>query len=137
VAATPTWGHSSSLSVQGSRALVALALLDVGCARTLGSELVSILDSMGIKVKQRYRSETKSIAPEQIEALITTLGRRVQLLDSDIEAEEQRTQCKDRCDASYSVLARTLIARHDNLSATIAALQERMATSEAPEWNYS
>jgi hypothetical protein len=91
----------------------------------------------GIDVKRRYHLETKSIAPEQIETLVVTLSRRLQLLDSDIEAEEKRTRCKDRRDASYSILARTLIARRDNLSVTIAALQERLATLEAPEWNYS
>lgn len=78
-------------------------------------------------MKRQYRSETRQIAPEQIETLVVTLSRRVELLDSDIAAEEERTRCKDRCDASYSVLARTLIARRANLSSTIAALQERIA----------
>lgn len=61
----------------------------------------------------------------------------MRLLDSDIEAEEERTRCKDGRDAGYSILARTLIARRDNLSATITALRERLATLKAPEWNYS
>lgn len=87
-------------------------------------------------MKRQYRSETTSIAPEQIETLVSSLGRRVQLLDSDIEAEEERTGCTDRRDACYSVLARTFIARRDNLSATIAALQERLLTLE-PAWNHS
>jgi hypothetical protein len=39
--------------------------------------------------------------------------------------------------ATHSIPARTLIARRDNLSATITALRERLATLEAPEWNYS
>jgi hypothetical protein len=30
-----------------------------------------------------------------------------------------------------------LIARRDNLSATIAALRERLGALDAPEWNYS
>jgi hypothetical protein len=88
-------------------------------------------------VKCQSRCETKSIAHEQIETLVIQLSGRVRLLDSDIEAEEDRTRCKDRRDAGYSILARTLIARRDNLSATIAALRERLATLEAPEWNYS
>jgi hypothetical protein len=82
-------------------------------------------------VKRQYRCETRSIAPEQIEALVIQLSGRVRLLDSDIEAEEERTRCKDRRDAAYSILARTLVARRDNLSATIASLQERVATSAA------
>jgi hypothetical protein len=60
-----------------------------------------------------------------------SLGDRVRLLDYDIGAEEERTRCKDRRDAAYSILARTLVARRDNLSATIASLQERVATSAA------
>jgi hypothetical protein len=88
-------------------------------------------------VKYQYRSENKTTTPEQIETLVVGLSRRVLLLESDIEAEEERTQCKDRRDAEYSILARTLIARRDNLSATIASLQERLADLEAPEWNYS
>ena len=88
-------------------------------------------------MKRRYRCETNSIAPRQIETLVIHLSRRVQLLDNDIEAEEERTRCQDRRDAGYSVLARTLIARRDNLSATITALRERLATLEAPERNNS
>ena len=82
-------------------------------------------------MKRQYRCETRSIAPEQIETLVIHLSGRVRLLDSDIEAEEERTRCKDRRDAAYSILARTLVARRDNLSATIASLQERVATSTA------
>ena len=82
-------------------------------------------------MKRQSRCGTKSIAPEQIETLIIQLSGRVRLLDSDIEAEEERTRCKDRRDAAYSILARTLVARRDNLSATIASLQERVATSAA------
>ena len=82
-------------------------------------------------MKRQYRCETRSIAPEQIETLVIQLSGRVRLLDSDIEAEEERTRCKDRRDAAYSILARTLVARRDNLSATIASLQERVAPSAA------
>ena len=87
-------------------------------------------------MKRQYHCETRSIAPEQIETLVVSLGDRVRLLDYDIEAEEERTRCKDRRDAGYSILSRTLIARRDNLSATITALRERLAAQEAPEWNY-
>ena len=82
-------------------------------------------------MKRQYRCETRSIAPEQIETLVIHLSGRVRLLDSDIEAEEERTRFKDRRDAAYSILARTLVARRDNLSATIASLQERVAPSAA------
>ena len=87
----------------------------------------------GLNVKRQSHCETKRIAPEQIETLVIQLSGRVRLLDSDIEAEEERTRCKDRRETGYSILARTLIARRDNLSATITALRERLAALEAPE----
>ena len=85
---------------------------------------------------RQYHFDNKAgpVRPEQIKTLVITLSNRVRLLDSDIEAEEERTRCTDRRDASYSILARTLIARRDNLSATIEALRERLAALEAPEW---
>ncbi len=88
---------------------------------------------------RQYRFENKagSVMPQQIETLLASLTGRLGLLESDIEAEEERTRCADRRDANYSILARTLIARRDNLSATIEALRERLATLEAPEWNCS
>jgi hypothetical protein len=85
-------------------------------------------------VKRQYRFETEveaaSIAMVQIRTLITSLSRGVQLLDSEIVTEEERTRCKDKRDPAYSVLARSLIARRDNLSATIMALQERLVPME-------
>ena len=87
---------------------------------------------------RQYHFDNKGpVRPEQIKTLVITLSNRVRLLDSDIEAEEERTRCADCRDANYSNLARTLIARRDNLSATIEALRERLATLKAPEWNYS
>ena len=47
-------------------------------------------------MKRQSRCETKSIAPEHIETLVILLSGRVRLLASDIEAEEERTRCKDR-----------------------------------------
>ena len=86
-------------------------------------------------MKRQYRSGTKTIPPQQLVTLVITLSNRVQLLDHDIEAEEKRTACKDRRDATYSILARALIARRDNLTATIAALRDRLVSLE-PEWNH-
>ena len=38
-------------------------------------------------MKRQYHCETRSIAPEQIETLVVSLGDRVRLLDYDIGAE--------------------------------------------------
>ena len=97
-------------------------------------------------MKQQSRLRTKleanSIAAAQIETLVVSLGRGVSLLNNAIQAEEERTGCNNCSNPSYSSLARTLIARRDNLDATIAALRERLATLDtdvllsAPRWSY-
>jgi hypothetical protein len=66
-----------------------------------------------------------------IAALISNLNRHAQLLDQDITAEQERAQVFDRSHPAYPVLARTLTARWDNLSATIAALDKRLASFQA------
>jgi hypothetical protein len=68
--------------------------------------------------------ETSLREVAQIRTLIVTLSRSVDLLNWDIDAEEERTLLHDLSDPAYPILARTLRTRRDNLSATIAALQE-------------
>jgi hypothetical protein len=63
----------------------------------------------------------------RIGAFIGDLKRRAQLLDYDIAAEEERARVFSPIDAAYPVLARTWAARRDNLKATIAALEKRLA----------
>jgi hypothetical protein len=75
--------------------------------------------------------EPPAIAAAQIRTLIDSIGHYVKSLDYDIETEEERTRCWDCRDPAYSVLARSLSARRDNLAATIAALQRRLADAEA------
>ena len=62
-------------------------------------------------------------AATQNRALIDSISRNVQSLDYDIEIEEARTRCWDGRDPVYSVLARGLTARRENMAATNAALQ--------------
>lgn len=76
--------------------------------------------------------EAASIEEMQIKALIDSLSRRVELLECDIDNEEERTSCRDRCEPCYSVMARNLVARRDNLIATIAALEERLSKTALP-----
>jgi hypothetical protein len=63
----------------------------------------------------------------RISAFIGDLDRRVQLLDHDIAAEEERAQVFKPFDVAYAVLARTLAARRDDLKATVATLEKRLA----------
>ena len=61
-----------------------------------------------------------------IRKILAELVRTVQLIESDIAAEEERAKVSDRSDAKYPMLARTLIERRDNLELTIAALEQRL-----------
>ena len=86
-----------------------------------------------MKRQRRFGNEVEaaSIKAAQIKGLIDSINRFVQLLNYDIETEEERTRCWDCRDPDYSVLARSLTARRDNLATTIAALQERLTHAEA------
>jgi hypothetical protein len=86
-----------------------------------------------VKRQRRFGTEVEApaIAAAQIRTLIDSIGHYVQSLNYDIETEEERTRCWDCRDPAYSVLARSLSARRDNLVATIAALQRRLADAEA------
>ncbi len=67
----------------------------------------------------------------QIATLIETLLRSVELLTVEIEYEEVRVGVRDLSDPTYSVLARRLRARKDNIRATIVSLE--MLDQEAPK----
>ena len=86
-------------------------------------------------MRHQHHSQGASTVPRMetswIAALISNLDRHAQLLDQDIAAEEERAQVFDRSHPAYPILARTLAARRDNLSATIAALEKRLANFQA------
>ena len=61
-----------------------------------------------------------------IRSMIEDLGRTIQILQIDICSEEERARVFDKADPLYSVLARTLMCRRDNLIATVSDLEERL-----------
>jgi len=65
---------------------------------------------------------------ECIGTMIADMRRVVQILDCDVQTEEERWRIFDRSDANYPILARTLVARRENLKMTIAALQTRLSS---------
>ena len=67
----------------------------------------------------------------QTRELIADIGRVVQILDSDIAAEEEQARVFDRSRIDYPILARTLATRRDNLLGTIAALKQRLVNLPA------
>jgi hypothetical protein len=83
-----------------------------------------------IFMKHQRRFETAhSTQRVQIEALIKSLRRYVDLLDVDIGTEERSAQTDRMDDPNYPQLARHLRARRNNLAATLELLQGRL---EAP-----
>jgi hypothetical protein len=69
----------------------------------------------------------------RVSALIGDLDRRAQLLEGDIAAEEERSRVFNRSDAAYPIAARILAVRRENLKATIAALERRLARIQGAE----
>ena len=74
-----------------------------------------------------YRLETlrgtAAINGLQTATLISDLSRTMNLLTTDIEHEEARAGVRDVSDPAYSVLARSLRARRENIGSTIAMLE--------------
>lgn len=60
---------------------------------------------------------------ERTKRLISDLRRLIQLLEHDINYEEERTGIYDLTDSNYSILARQLRGRRDNLAITISRLE--------------
>ena len=81
-------------------------------------------------MKQSQMSPLREAA--QIRTLIVDLDRIVQILNFDIAAEEELAQISDRSCVTYPLIAKTLVARRDNLRNTIAELELRLATIKAP-----
>jgi hypothetical protein len=80
-----------------------------------------------MNTQARFETTRESAVREAavIRKILADLVRTVQLIESEIAAEEGRAGVSDRSDVKYSMLARTLIERRDNLKVTIAALEQR------------
>jgi hypothetical protein len=82
-------------------------------------------------MKRRYHfgnATSASLAEmARVNALISDLDKRAQLLECDLAAEQERARVFNRSDATYPIAARTLAVRRDNLRATIAALEKWLA----------
>jgi septation ring formation regulator EzrA len=76
--------------------------------------------------QQRHSETTASREAAKTRALIADLDRIVQILNDAIKAEEKLVGVVDPLQAQYSMHARELAARRDNLADTIAELQQRL-----------
>jgi hypothetical protein len=79
----------------------------------------------------RFETQLSELrATMKLRALLADLHRQVQLLDTDIAEEQQRTGIFDAADVAYSTLARYLSGRRDNLLATIRLLESQLAETD-------
>jgi hypothetical protein len=80
-----------------------------------------------MKHQRHFEYGNRSREALQTRSLIADINRVVQIIDSDIAAEEENAGLFDKSQAEYPMLARTLGARRDNLKGTIAALEKRLS----------
>ena len=80
-----------------------------------------------MKHRRHFEYRNRSREAMQTRSLIADIDRVVQIIDSDIVAEEENASVFDKSQVEYPMLARTLAARRDNLKGTIAALEKRLS----------
>jgi hypothetical protein len=89
-----------------------------------------------MKHQRHFESSTASREAVQTRVLIVDLDRIVQIVNGDIAAEEEQAGIFDLFHPEYPMLARALAARRDNLTDTIAALEQRLQRSKNPSSSY-
>ncbi|HEY3680963.1 MAG TPA: hypothetical protein VGL45_19785 [Bradyrhizobium sp.] len=67
----------------------------------------------------------------RVRAMIADLDRVIEILDSDIATEEERSGIYDPANVEYPILARTIMGRRENLKATIAVLEATVESMNA------
>jgi hypothetical protein len=107
-------------------ALNASCLSDgIAFAQSSSFKFASIRQRQSSMPGSHFETSTNPTTPVvgKLTALISDLRKTVRLLEIDIEAEETHADVFDVHSADYSILARNLRARRDNLLATIAMLE--------------
>ena len=93
--------------------------------RQAGHAASSMLD-----VQQR-RLQAAQKEAERLRTMTSELQRIVTVLEANLEAELERSEIRDPSHYAFPMSARALIARRENLKATIASLLDRLATVES------
>jgi hypothetical protein len=65
-----------------------------------------------------------------IREMISNFGRAVSILNASIEAELEHAKIRDPSHFAFPIAIRAMMVRRDNLTASIAALSERLADIE-------
>ena len=98
-------------------------------------EIANSARSNRAEAKRRAIEERKRLAiidalqrlRQRTEAMLMDLKNVASLLDYSIETESQNSPTRDPRHFAFPMTARALIARRDNLRATIAAISEELA----------
>lgn len=101
-------------------------------------ETADVERSNRAQAKRRAIEERKRLAMigtlqrmrQRTEAVLMDLKTTAALLDFSIQSELQTSPTRDPRHFAFPMTAKALIARRDNLSATIAALSEELAKSD-------
>ncbi|MET0677084.1 MAG: hypothetical protein ABW175_14895 [Bradyrhizobium sp.] len=72
---------------------------------------------------------------QRTEAVVSDLKNAAALLDINIEAELQGSPTRDPGHFAFPMAARSLMARRDNLQATISALCDELTRHTQPGWS--
>jgi hypothetical protein len=78
-------------------------------------------------MKHKRHLDQDNQSREALKTLVSDIQRVVQILTSDIAVEEEKAGVFSLSEAEYPMLARTLVARRDNLQETVAALRKRLS----------
>lgn len=95
------------------------------------------------ETKRRAIEERKRLAMidalqrtrQRTEAVVSDLKNAAALLDINIEAELQGSPTRDPGHFAFPMAARSLMARRDNLQATISALCDELTRHTQPGWS--
>lgn len=80
---------------------------------------------------QRFKYEDHRRQVGEIETMIAEFRRKQDELDKQVEIEEQRTGVSDPSHFNYSLTAKSIRNRRDNLNKSIADLQEQCVEARA------
>jgi flagellar export protein FliJ len=79
---------------------------------------------------QRFRFEEKRQQVTDIELMIADFNRKLADLDAQIQMEEERNGVSDPTHFNYSMTAKSIRGRRDNLAKSISELEAQMAEAE-------
>ena len=80
---------------------------------------------------QRFRHDEKQRQVSDIEMMIADFQRKQEELDNQVKAEETRSGVSDPAHFNYSLTAKAIRARRDNLVKSIDDLRQQLAGAKA------